>query len=95
MNERLTSYICRTSAGGLSAFLAPALLLAQANDHVVTLRQSVCTSAEFAVTIEPGRISPYKKDSPEERAVQTLDLGAVRELAHVGGLHHQCVRMAA
>jgi transposase InsO family protein len=35
------------------------------------------------------------KDSPDERPVHTLDLGAVRELAHVGGLHHQYVRMAA
>lgn len=35
------------------------------------------------------------KDSPDERPVHTPDLGAVRELAHIGGLHHQYVRMAA
>jgi hypothetical protein len=35
------------------------------------------------------------KDSPYERPVHAPDLGAVRELAHVGGLHHQYIRLAA
>ena len=35
------------------------------------------------------------KDSPDERAVQPPNMGTVIGLKHVGGLHHQYVRMAA
>ena len=35
------------------------------------------------------------KDSPDERAVQSPNMGTVIGLKHVGGLHHQYVRMAA
>jgi transposase InsO family protein len=35
------------------------------------------------------------KDSPEERAIQPPEQGAVTELEHMGGLHHEYVRLAA
>lgn len=35
------------------------------------------------------------KDDSEERVVQLPVQGIVRELEHVGGLHHEYVRMAA
>src|SRR6266545_3154637 len=34
-------------------------------------------------------------DAPEPRAKQPPDLGAVIEIAEVGGLHHRCERRAA
>jgi hypothetical protein len=35
------------------------------------------------------------KDAPDRRAVQIPNAGIVKELQHVGGLHHEYVRMAA
>jgi transposase InsO family protein len=35
------------------------------------------------------------KDAPESRIVQPPAQGIVRDLEHVGGLHHEYVRMAA
>jgi hypothetical protein len=35
------------------------------------------------------------KDAPEERCVQVPGEGVVVELEHLGGLHHEYVRMAA
>jgi transposase InsO family protein len=35
------------------------------------------------------------KDAPERRAAQLPERGVVKELDHVGGLHHEYVRMAA
>ena len=35
------------------------------------------------------------KDAPDHRAIQTASRGIVKELEHVGGLHHEYVRMAA
>ena len=35
------------------------------------------------------------KDAPQERAVQPPEMGAVIELAEVGGLHHRYERRAA
>jgi hypothetical protein len=34
------------------------------------------------------------KDAPERRAAQLPERGVVKELDHVGGLHHEYVRMA-
>lgn len=39
--------------------------------------------------------SPLEKDTPDRRAIQTPDQGKVVELRHLGGLHHEYVRMAA
>jgi putative transposase len=35
------------------------------------------------------------KDAPDRRLVQPPSQGIVRQLGHVGGLHHEYVRMAA
>jgi putative transposase len=35
------------------------------------------------------------KDAPEHRAIQAASRGVVKEFEHVGGLHHEYVRMAA
>jgi hypothetical protein len=35
------------------------------------------------------------KDAPEGRVVQPIGEGVVKELEHVGGLHHEYVRIAA
>jgi len=35
------------------------------------------------------------KDSPDERAIQPPEEGAVRELEHIGGLHHEYVQLMA
>jgi hypothetical protein len=35
------------------------------------------------------------KDAPDGRAAQIPNGGIVRELEHVGGLHHEYVRIAA
>ena len=52
--------------------------------------------SRYAVYYNGARmhLSLYK-DSPVERAIQKPELGAVRELEHVGGMHHQYVREAA
>jgi len=34
-------------------------------------------------------------DAPDRRATQTASQGIVKELEHVGGLHHEYVRIAA
>ena len=42
----------------------------------------------------PWQIS-LSKDSPDARAIQPPGQGIVREIEHVGGLHHEYVRAAA
>jgi hypothetical protein len=35
------------------------------------------------------------KDAPDKRAIQLPEEGSVREIEHLGGLHHEYVRLAA
>ena len=38
---------------------------------------------------------PLKKDAPDGRPIQRSGEGRVVELKHIGGLHHEYVRMVA
>ena len=67
-------------------------------DHVIVLDEAHLRRilSKYAEYYNGARTHlALHKDSPDERPVCTLDLGTVRERAHLGGLHHQYVRVAA
>jgi transposase InsO family protein len=67
-------------------------------DHVIVLGEEHLRRilSRYAVYYNGTRTHlSLCKDSPEVRPIQAPALGAVRELEHVGGLHHEYVRMAA
>ena len=67
-------------------------------DHVIVLNEAslrrTLTSYFHYYQVSRTHLS-LAKDAPEERAVQPPELGAVIELAQVGGLHHRYERRAA
>ena len=67
-------------------------------DHVIVfneapLRRLLRSSMDYYHTWRPHR--SLEMDAPEPRATQTPELGPVRELPEVGGLHHHYERIAA
>jgi putative transposase len=67
-------------------------------NHVVVLgaRHLHRILSSYAVYYNQARTHlSLSKDAPAVRLIQPPDRGVVRELAHVGGLHHEYVRMAA
>jgi len=67
-------------------------------DHVIILGASHVRRilSGYAAYYNGARthLSLYK-DAPDERAMQPPSQGVVRAFEHVGGLHHEYVRMAA
>jgi len=67
-------------------------------DHVVVLSPTHLRRilSSYAAYYNGTRTHLFlSKDAPEERIVQPPVQGMARELGHVGGLHHEYVRMAA
>lgn len=67
-------------------------------DHVIVLSPNHLRRILSSYVAYYNGTRPHlslSKDVPEERIVQPPVQGIVRELKHVGGLHHECVRMAA
>jgi hypothetical protein len=67
-------------------------------DHVIVLNEASLrrTLRSYFHYYQDSRTHlSLAKDAPEERAVQPPELGAVIELAQVGGLHHRYERRAA
>jgi hypothetical protein len=67
-------------------------------DHVIVFNESSLRrllNRYFTYYLRSRTHLALGKDSPESRPVQPPELGAVVELAEVGGLHHRYERRAA
>jgi transposase InsO family protein len=67
-------------------------------DHVIVLGEGALRRilASYVTYYNGARTHlSLHKDAPVRWAVQSRECGAVRELSHVGGLHHEYIRMAA
>ena len=67
-------------------------------DHLIVFNEASLyrhLQAFCSIIIGPGRIWRCEKDSPEPRAVQTPEAGAIISIPEVGGLHHRYERRAA
>ena len=67
-------------------------------DHVIVLGEGHLRRVLSSYTAYYNRVRTHlslSKDSPDGRIVQPPGQGNVRELNHLGGLHHEYVRMAA